>query len=154
MSDTLRSTSHTCSVATATAALLAADAAAAQTITPAPAFNAERLSTLPRDEWITNGGTIANQRYSPLDLIDRGNVAGLKGLWRTSLESGTGPGNSAQAQIIVFEGVMYVPTGDNDVFALDVDTGAILWDHRGLRCRAFGAQQQLRTNDAPDPIDQ
>jgi len=52
--------------------------APAQTI--APAFNAERLSTLPRDEWITNGGTIANQRYSPLDLINRGNVAGLKGL--------------------------------------------------------------------------
>ena len=74
-----------------------ASAAHAQPITPAPAFNAERLSTLPRDEWITNGGTIANQRYSPLDLINRGNVAGLKGLWRTGLESGTGPGNSAQA---------------------------------------------------------
>ena len=73
------------------AALLAtlASPVDAQTITRAPAFNAERLSTLPRDEWITNGGTIANQRYSPLDLINRGNVAGLKGLWRTGLESGT-----------------------------------------------------------------
>jgi hypothetical protein len=34
----------------------------AQPIVPAPAFNAERLSTLPPDEWSTNGGTIANQR--------------------------------------------------------------------------------------------
>jgi glucose dehydrogenase len=110
----------------------------AQTITRAPAFNAERLSTLPRDEWITNGGTIANQRYSPLDLINRGNVAGLKGHWRTGLESGTGPGNSAQAQILVFEGVMYVSTGDNDVFALDVDTGAILWSYRANTDRRAG----------------
>jgi glucose dehydrogenase len=46
--------------------LVAAFATRAQTIVPAPAFNAERLSALPRDEWITNGGTIANQRYSPL----------------------------------------------------------------------------------------
>jgi mono/diheme cytochrome c family protein len=68
--------------------LAAVGAADAQTITRAPAFNAERLSTLPRDEWITNGGTIANQRYSPLDLINRGNVAGLKGVWRTGLENG------------------------------------------------------------------
>jgi hypothetical protein len=36
----------------------------AQTIVPAPAFNAGRLGSLPRDEWLTNGGTIANQRYS------------------------------------------------------------------------------------------
>jgi alcohol dehydrogenase (cytochrome c) len=110
----------------------------AQTIVPAPAFNAERLSTLPRDEWITNGGTIANQRYSPLDLINRGNVAGLKGVWRTGLASGTGPGNSAQAQILVFEGVLYVSSGDSDVFALDVDTGEILWEYRANMDRRAG----------------
>jgi glucose dehydrogenase len=57
--------------------------AGAQKISPAPAFNAERLSSLPRDEWITDGGTLANQRYSPLDLINRNNVGNLRGLWRT-----------------------------------------------------------------------
>jgi alcohol dehydrogenase (cytochrome c) len=125
-------------VTAAAASLLAALAAGAQSIVPAPAFNAERLSTLPRDEWITNGGTIANQRYSPLDLINRGNVAGLKGVWRTGLRSGTGPGNSAQAQILVFEGVLYVSTGDNDVFALNVDTGEVLWDYRANTDRRAG----------------
>ena len=104
---------------------------AAAQISPAPAFNAERLSTLPRDEWITNGGTLANQRYSPLTLLHRGNVAGLKGKWRTSMGSGANPGNSGQAQILVYDGVLYVINGDNDVFAIDVDSGEILWRYRG-----------------------
>src|SRR5690606_32310579 len=56
------------------------DTAASRTpvIEPAPAFNAERLGALPRDEWITNGGTLSNQRYSPLTRIHRGNVGNLR----------------------------------------------------------------------------
>ena len=30
-----------------------------------PAFDAETLSELPRDHWITNGGNVLNQRYFP-----------------------------------------------------------------------------------------
>ena len=41
-------------------------------------------------DWITNGGTLFNQRYSPLQLLNRDNVAGLKALWRTGMGSGTG----------------------------------------------------------------
>jgi quinohemoprotein ethanol dehydrogenase len=100
-------------------------------IQPAPAFTAERLSTLPTDEWITNGGTLANQRYSPLTLLTPDNVAGLKGKWRTGMGSGASPGNSGQAQILVYEGVLYVSNGDNDVFAIDVDSGATLWSYQG-----------------------
>jgi alcohol dehydrogenase (cytochrome c) len=105
--------------------------AAAQPIARAPAFNAERLSTLPTDEWITNGGTLANQRYSPLTLINRDNVAGLKGKWRTGMGSGATPGNSGQAQILVYEGVLYIVNGDNDVFAIGVESGEILWTYHG-----------------------
>jgi quinohemoprotein ethanol dehydrogenase len=99
--------------------------------TPAPAFTAAQLTTLPKDGWITNGGTLFNQRYSPLTLLNRGNVGGLKALWRTGMGSGTGSGNSGQAQILAFEGVLYVTNGANDVFAMDVETGRILWTHRG-----------------------
>ena len=45
--------------------------------------------------------------------------------------SGATPNNSGQAQILHYEGVLYVINGANDVFALDVDTGAILWTYRG-----------------------
>jgi quinohemoprotein ethanol dehydrogenase len=98
--------------------------------TPAPAFTAKQLSALPRSNWITNGGDLFNQRYSPLTLINRSNVAGLKALWRTSMGSGAGPGNSGQTQILEYDGTLYVSNGANDVVAIDVLTGRTLWAYR------------------------
>ena len=95
-----------------------------------PAFSAKQLTALPTDGWITNGGNIYNQRYSPLTRINRDNVAQLKPHWRVHLNgSGTDSKYSGQAQPLVHDGVIYIPTGANDVFALDADTGEILWTH-------------------------
>jgi alcohol dehydrogenase (cytochrome c) len=105
--------------------------AAERDIAAAPAFSARQLTALPRTNWVTNGGNVFNQRYSPLTLLDRDNVKDLKALWRTSMGSGALPNNSGQAQILHYEGVLYVINGANDVFAMDVDTGAILWTYRG-----------------------
>jgi alcohol dehydrogenase (cytochrome c) len=81
-------------------------------------------------EWPTNGGDVFNRRYSALRTIDRGNVAQLKGVWRTHLRgSGAGPQYSGEAQPLVVAGVIYVSTGANDVFALDAASGAILWQY-------------------------
>ena len=98
-------------------------------IAPAPAFTAKQLMALPSTNWITNGGNLFNQRYSPLTLINRSNVAGLKALWRTSMGSGAGPGNSGQTQILEYEGTIFVSNGANDVFAIDVPTGRVLWTY-------------------------
>ena len=100
-------------------------------ITAAPAFDARKLLALPRDAWITNGGNLFNQRYSPLALINRDNVGGLKALWRTGMGSGTNPGNSGQTQILEYAGTLYVTNGADDVFAVDVPTGRILWTYHG-----------------------
>ena len=55
----------------------------------------------------------------------------LKANWRTHLNgSGVGAQYSGQAQPIVHEGVIYLSTGANDVFAISVETGATLWDYR------------------------
>ena len=51
-------------------------------IQKSPAVTAQQLLVLPESSWITNGGTLYNQRYSPLALLNRANVAGLKALWR------------------------------------------------------------------------
>jgi alcohol dehydrogenase (cytochrome c) len=91
----------------------------------------DTLVAAPTTSWPTNGGNWYNQRYSPLTQIDRRNVASLKGVWRARLEgSGIGPQYSGEAQPLVVDGVVYVPTGASDLFALSVETGAILWSHK------------------------
>ncbi len=100
-------------------------------IAAAPAFSADELSEEPKEAWLTNGGTLMNQRYSPLDEIDTDNVEDLKGVWMTDLKgSGAAAKYSAEAQPIVYRGTMYVPTGADDVFAVDVDSGKILWEYK------------------------
>lgn len=99
-------------------------------IKPAPAFSAQQLLAPPTSGWVTNGGNLFNQRYSPLTAINRDNVKDLKGVWRTHLNgSGIGAQYSGQAQPLVYDGVIYMVTGNDDVFALDVKTGAILWNY-------------------------
>jgi len=93
-------------------------------------FSAAALTAAPTTSWPTNGGNLFNQRYSPLAAINRANVAQLKGVWRARLRgSGSAPKYSGFAQPIVYDGVAYVSTGANDVFALSIDTGEILWQY-------------------------
>src|SRR5450432_3944659 len=93
-----------------------------------PAFAAGQLEAFPVSDWTTNGGNIHNQRYSPLAEINAGNVGALKAEWQTHLDgSGMGPPYSGEAQPIVQNGVIFVPTGADDVFAIDVATGKHLW---------------------------
>jgi quinohemoprotein ethanol dehydrogenase len=110
------------------AALFIVAATAVAQIKPAPKFNAAQLLALPTDSWITNGGNLYNQRFSPLDKINRGNVAQLKAKWRLHLEgSGLAAQYSGQGQPLVRDGVVYISTGASDVFAVSVESGAILW---------------------------
>jgi quinohemoprotein ethanol dehydrogenase len=96
-----------------------------------PAFTADQLTALPEQNWITNGGTVYNQRYSPLDQLTPSNVSELKGVWRIQLASATEAKYSGEAQPIVHDGVAYVSTGASDVFALDVETGETIWKYEG-----------------------
>ena len=98
--------------------------------TPAPAFTPAELAAPPGKNWITTGGSVSSQRYSPLNQITKGNVANLKQVWKTNLDgSGISPKYSAEASPLVYEGVMYIPTGNNDVFALDATNGKHLWKY-------------------------
>ena len=103
----------------------------AQPPSPAPAFAGNALVAPPTSGWPTNGGNWYNQRYSPLTQINRENVARLKGVWRARLDgSGVAPKYSGEAQPIVHDGVLYVITGADDVFAIDVESGERLWSYR------------------------
>src|SRR6266436_1083465 len=89
-------------------------------------------------DWVTNGGNLTNQRYSTLKQIDTSNVKQLKGAWMTRLKaSGLGGKYSAEATPLVKDGIMYMVTGNDDVFALNAKTGEILWE------RWSGIDQQI-----------
>ncbi|NIW23283.1 MAG: PQQ-binding-like beta-propeller repeat protein, partial [Gammaproteobacteria bacterium] len=65
------------------------------------------------------------------DQINQENVDQLKGVWRARLNgSGIGPQYSGEAEPIVYDGVLYIATGADDVFALSVETGEILWEYQ------------------------
>jgi quinohemoprotein ethanol dehydrogenase len=81
-------------------------------------------------DWVTNGGNLTNQRYSTLKQINTFNVKQLKGAWMTRLKgSGFDAKYSFEASPLVKDGIMYVITGNDDVFALNAKTGEILWEY-------------------------
>jgi len=91
-------------------------------------------------DWVTNGGNLTNQRYSTLKQIDTNNVKQLKGAWMTRLKgSGFGGKYSGEATPLVKDGIMYMVTGNDDVFALNAKTGEIQWE------RWSGLDQKIST---------
>src|SRR5262249_33710828 len=84
----------------------------------------------PGKERLTIGGDWGNTRYSTLNQINRNNVKNLKGAWVVHLGSGLGAKYSLEATPIVKDGVMYIASGNDDVFALDAKTGALIWENR------------------------
>jgi alcohol dehydrogenase (cytochrome c) len=118
--------------ATALLAICApATLAQAQSIKRAPPFAGTALVAPTTDAWATNGGDWYNRRWSPTMALNPGNIAQLKGVWRTHLRgSGLGPQYSGEAQPLVYRGIAYVSTGANDVFAVSIASGEILWEYR------------------------
>src|SRR6201987_3333727 len=101
----------------------------ASTATADPEIDRLLRSPVGKD-WVTNGGNLTNQRYSTLKQINTTNVKQLKGAWMTRLKgSGLGGKYSFEASPLVKDGIMYVVTGNDDVFALNAKTGEIVWEY-------------------------
>jgi quinohemoprotein ethanol dehydrogenase len=95
-----------------------------------PALYAQQSapSAPPSSAWTKVGGNLFSQNYSPLTQINRQTVAGLKAVWRARLDgSGVGAKYSGEAQPVVYQGVVYIVTGADDVFAISVTTGEVIW---------------------------
>ena len=88
----------------------------------------EEFMQLPEANWLKNGGDFYNRNFSQLDQINTSNVGDMIPIWRSHLAgSGVEARFSGEAQPIVQDGIMYIITGADDVFALSVETGEILW---------------------------
>jgi alcohol dehydrogenase (cytochrome c) len=77
-------------------------------------------------DWPSFGGTHQAWRYSALDQINTSNVKKLAPAWL--FQTGDYAEN-LQATPIVVDGVMYVITARDNVYALDAATGRVIWSY-------------------------
>ena len=84
----------------------------------------------PTNAWLKAGGNLYSQNFSPLAQINRQNVANLKAVWRARLDgSGADSKYSGEAQPVFYQGIVYIVTGADDVFATSLTTGEALWKY-------------------------
>jgi len=76
-------------------------------------------------DWLMWRRTLNGWGYSPLDQVNKSNVAKLEQVWSHPL--GTGIQESTP---LVYDGVMYVPNRGDYVQAFDAKTGALLWEYQ------------------------
>jgi alcohol dehydrogenase (cytochrome c) len=87
---------------------------------------AERLKRPEPQNWLMIRGTYDGWGFSPLDQLTPANVARLEPVWMMA----TGMDRGHEAPPIVNNGVMFVSTPANQVLAIDVRTGQLLWRYR------------------------
>jgi PQQ-dependent dehydrogenase (methanol/ethanol family) len=76
-----------------------------------------------QDNWLTYGRTNDEQRYSPLEQINAGNIKDLSLAWALELDTARGQ----EGTPIVVDGVLYTSTAWSKVVAVDAATGKQLW---------------------------
>jgi alcohol dehydrogenase (cytochrome c) len=72
------------------------------------------------------GANLANQNYSTLRQITRHTIGRLGGAWHVNLEGGD-TSAAQQSTVVAQDGVLYVQTSQQNVFAVDGRTGTIKW---------------------------
>jgi alcohol dehydrogenase (cytochrome c) len=90
----------------------------------APVTQQMLLSPSPGD-WLMLSRTYDEQRFSPLNQINRGNVGQLRMAWARGMATGV-----TETVPIVYRGVMYVVSPGAFVQALDATNGDLLWEYK------------------------
>lgn len=79
--------------------------------------------------WPTFSGTYSGRRYSGLSQITPANVSSLRLQWAFQLP-GLGTVESEESSPLVAGNVMYVTGSPNHVWALDAQTGRVIWEYQ------------------------
>jgi alcohol dehydrogenase (cytochrome c) len=77
-------------------------------------------------DWLMWRRTLDSWGYSPLDGIDRRNVAQLTLAWSVDLDAAP----SQEGIPLVYDGVLYFPSPSDVTTAFEAATGKKLWEHR------------------------
>jgi quinoprotein glucose dehydrogenase len=86
----------------------------------------------PDTEWLHHRGDAGSLNYSPLEQIDRSNLARLAVAWRWRSDNfGNGIYPNLEVTPLMAHGVLYATAGaSRSVVAIDAKTGETLWMHR------------------------
>lgn len=76
-------------------------------------------------DWLMWRRTLDSWGYSPLNQINRGNVAQLKMIWTR----GMGPGVQ-EATPLAYRGILYLPNPSDLVQAINGATGDLIWEYK------------------------
>ena len=76
-------------------------------------------------EWLSYGKDYNEQRFSPLDKVNAGNVGALGLAWYAEFDTDRGQ----EATPLMIDGVLYTSTAWSKVFAFDAKTGKQLWKY-------------------------
>ncbi len=91
------------------------------------ALNLRPLVAQENVDWPYNGNTLDNERYQDVDQINPSNVHRLKPAWIFHTGVLGDPNMAMEMTPIEVDGVTYIPTGDDDVFAVNAVTGKQIW---------------------------
>src|SRR5260370_30743346 len=75
--------------------------------------------------WLMYSGTFNSWRYSRLDQINTENARRLKPKWLFQMRTR----EKVETTPLVVDGIMYVTRPENDIIALDAETGRTLWTY-------------------------
>ncbi|KAF0172766.1 MAG: alcohol dehydrogenase (cytochrome c) [Caulobacteraceae bacterium] len=88
------------------------------------AVDAKRIERAAAGEWLSYGRTYDEQRFSPLDKVNRENVGTLGLAWYAEFDTDRGQ----EATPLMVDGVLYTTTAWSKVYAFDAKTGEKKWE--------------------------
>lgn len=122
-----------------------------------PPVTREMLLNPSPDDWLMLSRTYDEQRFSPLNEINRQNVGQLRMVWVRGMAPGT-----QETIPLVYRGVFYVVSPGAVVQALDATSGDLVWEYRrmfpdggkamapGARTKGLAMFEDLIFYTAPD----
>ena len=106
-------------------------------------------------DWLMISRTFDQQRYSPLDQIDKGNVGQLRMAWSRGLPNGT-----QESTPIVYRGIMYLNAPGASIQAVAATNGDLIWEYQreyprtvtpaAARAKSLGIYEDMIYFAAPD----
>ena len=106
-------------------------------------------------DWLMISRTFDQQRYSPLNQIDKSNVGRLRMVWARGLPNGT-----QESTPIVYRGVMYLNAPGASIQAVDATNGDLIWEYQrdypktvtpaAARAKSLGIYEDMIYFAAPD----